>query len=82
MPVSSDEIRNQGFVRNARSKIGGSSKLFALVEDEDDDDDENEDDNGKRREAGKRRSETWENLGDGASHLYWCWRRLAMETIS
>jgi hypothetical protein len=68
MPVSFDEIRNQGPVRNARSKLGGSSTWSALVEDENDD--ENEDDNGKRREAGTRRSETWKNLGDGASHLY------------
>jgi hypothetical protein len=43
--VSSDEIRNQGPVRNARSKLGGSSTWLALVEDEDDD--ENEDDNGE-----------------------------------
>jgi hypothetical protein len=43
--MSSDEIRNQGPVRNARSKLGGSSTWLALVEDEDDD--ENEDDNGE-----------------------------------
>jgi hypothetical protein len=45
-----------------------STTWLALVEDKDDD--ENEDDNGKRREAGKRGSETRENLGDGATHLY------------
>jgi hypothetical protein len=53
--VSSEEIRNQGPARNARSKLGGSSTWFALVEDEDDD--ENEDDNEsavKRERAGAR----------------------------
>jgi hypothetical protein len=68
IPVSSDEIRNQGPVRNARSKLGGSSTWLALVEDEDDD--ENEDDNGKRREARKRGRETWKSVGADASHLY------------
>jgi hypothetical protein len=57
MPVSSDEIRNQGLVRNAQSKLGGSSTWFALVEDEDDD--ENEDDNGKRREGDLGKPRRW-----------------------
>jgi hypothetical protein len=53
--LSSEEIRNQGPARNARSKLGGSSTWFALIEDEDDD--ENEDDNEravKRESAGAR----------------------------
>ena len=40
LSVSSEEIRNQGPARNARSKLGGSSTWFAPVEDEDEDDNE------------------------------------------
>jgi hypothetical protein len=68
LSVSSEEIRNQGPARNARSKLGGSSTWFAPVEDEDDDEDDN--DSAVKRESDGAKPEKSMKMSPRISILY------------
>ena len=67
LSVSSEEIRNQW---PARSKLGGSSTWFALVEDEDDDENEDDNESAVKRESDGARPEKPSKMAPRISILY------------